>query len=153
MNKSSTTAATGQGRFAPLIPLIRAADGLSLGQVCSLTGLEPSTIQNWIKRGFVPHPEHKRYGERHMARIMLINALRDCLLIERVGELTRYINGEIDDQSDDLIAEEALYDLFIEAAEELSARRIPPDQVGVRLPPSPANESAIPRRASASLRR
>ena len=36
--------------------LIRATDGLTLGQVCNLTGLEQSTVQNWVKRGFVAHP-------------------------------------------------------------------------------------------------
>ena len=122
-------APAGNCRFGELGALIRAADGLSLAQVCSLTGLEPSTIQNWIKRGFVPHPEHKRYGERHVARILLIDALRECLLIERVGELMRYINGNADDTSDDLITEEALYDLFIAAVASVRDIYVPPELV------------------------
>ena len=101
--------------FTQLRALIRAADGLSLAQVCSFTGLEPTTVQNWIKRGFVPHPERKRYGERHMARILLIDALRECLQIDRIGELMSYINGDADDTSDDIISEESLYQLMIEA--------------------------------------
>lgn len=31
------------------------AGGLTLSQVASITGLEPYTIQNWVKRGFLPH--------------------------------------------------------------------------------------------------
>ena len=120
-------AAQGTRRFAELGALIRAADGLSLAQVCSLTGLEPSTVQNWIKRGFVPHPEHKRYGERHVARILLIDALRDSLLIERVGELMRYINGNADDTADDLITEQALYDLFNAAVAGVRDIYVPPE--------------------------
>ena len=119
--------------FAQLSALIRAADGLSLAQVCSLTGLEPSSVQNWIKRGFVPHPEHKRYRERHVARILLINALRECLLIERVGELMRYVNGNTDDTSDDLITEEALYDLFNAAVASVRDIYVPPELVGEKV--------------------
>ena len=120
-------------RFAELGALIRAADGLSLAQVCSLTGLEPSTVQNWIKRGFVPHPERKRYGERHVARILLIDALRECLLIERIGELTAYVNGDADDTSDDVITEETLYDLFNAAVASVRDVFIPPELVGEKV--------------------
>ena len=120
-------------RFAELGALIRAADGLSLAQICSLTGLEPSTVQNWIKRGFVPHPERKRYGERHVARILLIDALRECLLIERVGELMQYVNGNADDTSDDLITEQALYDLFNAAIAGVRDIYVPPELVGEKV--------------------
>lgn len=138
--------------FAQLSALIRAADGLSLAQVCSLTGLEPSTVQNWIKRGFVPHPEHKRYGERHVARILLISSLRECLLIERVGELMRYVNGNTDDTADDLITEEALYDLFNAAVASVRDIYVPPELVGEKvagivsdmIPDRAAQERIIP---------
>lgn len=98
--------------FSYFAPLIRATDGLTLSQVCTLTGLETSTIQNWVKRGFVPRPISKLYRERHLARILLISALRDSMQIDRVGELLRFINGDTDDESDDIISEEKLYDIF-----------------------------------------
>lgn len=98
--------------FSYFVPLIRATDGLTLSQICTLTGLETSTIQNWVKRGFVPHPVNKLYRERHLARILLISALRDSMQIDRVGELLRLINGDTDDESDDIISEEMLYDVF-----------------------------------------
>lgn len=98
--------------FARFLPLIQAANGLTLGQVCALTKLEQSTIQNWIKRGFVPHPVAKKYRERHIARIMLISSLRDCMQIDRIGSLMTYINGNADDESDDIISDVALYDVF-----------------------------------------
>lgn len=56
--------------FSLLSPMISAADGLSLSQVCAITGLEPSTIQNWVKRNFVPHTIKKKYYARHVARIL-----------------------------------------------------------------------------------
>ena len=126
----NTSPPAGQRSFAELSALIRAADGLSLAQVCSLTGLEQSTIQNWIKRGFVPHPERKRYFERHLARILLIDAMRDCMLIERVGALMAYINGNADDTADDCIGEEALYELFFHTVHEALGCCAAPDQIG-----------------------
>lgn len=99
-----------KGDFSNFTKMVEAADGLSLRQVCSLTGLEPSTIQNWIKRGFVPHPVSKKYGTRHLARILLISVLRDCMKIDNIGLLLNMVNGDTDDTSDDIISEEELYD-------------------------------------------
>ena len=120
-------------RIAEYLPLIRATDGLTLSQVCTLSSLEPSTIQNWIKRGFVPHPVGKKYRERHLARILLIAQLRESMQIDRIGELLRYVNGDADDESDDIITEEALYDLFCDIAQELREKLTPPDQIGQRV--------------------
>lgn len=102
------------GMFSLFRPLIAATDGLTLGQVCSVTGLEPSTIQNWVKRGFVAHPLGKKYRERQLARILLISSLRDSMRIENIGELMAMVNGSADDESDDIIPEERLYDHLCE---------------------------------------
>lgn len=102
------------GMFAMFRPMIMAANGLSLSQVCSITGLEPSTVQNWIKRGFVAHPVQKKYFARQLARILLIGALRDGMNIDRIGELMRMVNGSADDESDDIISDERLYDYLCE---------------------------------------
>ncbi|MBQ6380164.1 MAG: DUF1836 domain-containing protein [Clostridia bacterium] len=98
--------------FEMFIPLIRATNGLTLSQVCAITGLEPSTIQNWVKRGFVARPVNKKYHERQLARILLISALRDAMKIESIGELMRLVNGSANDESDDIIAEDKMYDYF-----------------------------------------
>ncbi len=118
------------GRIADYLPLIEATDGLTLSQVCLLSGLESSTIQNWIKRGFVPHPVRKKYRERHLARILLISELRQAMQIDRVGALLRYINGDADDESDDMLPEERLYDIFREITLTLEKSQPPPDEVG-----------------------
>ena len=103
------------GMFAMFRPMIAAANGLSLSQVCAITGLERSTVQNWIKRGFVAHPVQKKYFSRQLARILLIGALRDCMNIDRIGELMHMVNGSADDESDDIISEEQMYDYLCEA--------------------------------------
>ena len=91
-------------------PVIQATDGLTLGQVCKLTGLEPSTVQNWVKRGFVAHPVGKKYHDRQLARILLIAALRDSMKLEQIGALMTLVNGDADDEGDDIISEEQLYE-------------------------------------------
>lgn len=101
---------SGGGTFSQFIPLIQMTDGLTLSQVCSLTGLEPSTIQNWVKRKFVSRPVEKKYRERQLARILLISALRNSMKIDRIGELMSMVNGDADDTSDDIISEEQMYD-------------------------------------------
>ena len=107
--------------FAYFRPLMQVTDGLTLSQVRALTGLETSTIQNWVKRGYVPRPVNKMYKERHLARILLISSLRDSMQIDRVGELMTFINGDADDESDDIISEEKLYDVFCCVISEISA--------------------------------
>ena len=92
--------------------MIQITDGLSLNQICKITKLEPHMIQNWVKRGYIPHPQKKKYYVKHLARILLINALRQCMNIENISSLMCYINGNVDDESDDIITEEDLYKLF-----------------------------------------
>lgn len=103
-----------KGMFSVFRPMILATGGLTLGQVCAITGLEASTVQNWIKRGFVAHPVQKKYYGRQLARILLISALRDSMKIESIGELMAMVNGSADDESDDIISEEKLYDHLCE---------------------------------------
>jgi DNA-binding transcriptional MerR regulator len=104
----------GEGMFSVFRPMIQATGGLSLGQVCSITGLEPAVIQNWVKRGFVAHPVNKKYFERQLARILLISSLRDAMKIDSIGELMGMVNGDANDESDDIISEEQLYDYLCE---------------------------------------
>lgn len=90
--------------------------GIVLSQVASVTGLEPYAIQNWVKRGFLSHPEHKRYSLRQFCRILNINMLRAALPMEDICGLLQYINGSLSDESDDLIDDATLYFLFVRLA-------------------------------------
>lgn len=85
------------------------AGGLTLSQVSALTGLEPYMIQNWVRRGFVAPPRNKLYSRRQFSRIVLINMLKDCLQLDKICSLLSYVNGHLDDESDDLIDDWQLY--------------------------------------------
>lgn len=92
------------------------AGGLTLSQVATITGLEPYTIQNWVKRGFLPPPKNKRYDMEQVCRILNINILKGPLPIEQIIKLMAYLNGDLADESDDLIDDTMLYFMFVRLA-------------------------------------
>lgn len=87
--------------------------GVVLSQVAGVTGLEPYTVQNWVKRGFLTSPQNKKYTLRQLCRIMNINMLKAALPMEEICGLLQYVNGSLDDESDDLIDDSQLYFLFL----------------------------------------
>lgn len=92
------------------------AGGMVLSQVASVTGLEPYTVQNWVKRGFLPAPQQKRYSMRQLCRILNINMLKSILPMDRICGLLGYINGALDKEEDDIIDDAQLYFLFVRLA-------------------------------------
>ena len=95
------------------------AGGLTLSQVASITGLENHTIQNWVKRGFLTSPVGKRYTLRQLCRILNINMLRGSMPIDRICHLLSFVNGDLSDESDDMIDDSRLYFLFVQLAARL----------------------------------
>ena len=92
------------------------AGGIVLSQVSGITGLEPHTVQNWVKRGFLSAPVQKRYSLRQLCRIIIINMLKGALPMERICGLLTYINGHLNDESDDMIDDTQLYFMFLKLA-------------------------------------
>jgi len=92
------------------------AGGIVLGQVASITGLEPYTVQNWVKRGFLSSPENRHYSVNQLCRIIHINMLKSILSLETICGLLEYINGRLDEEADDIIDDAALYFLFVKLA-------------------------------------
>lgn len=101
-----------EGLFQPMF----LAGGMVLSQVSSITGLEPYIIQNWVKRGFLTPPQNKRYSLRQLCRILNINMLKGVLPMDRICGMLEYINGQLDDESDDTIDDSRLYFMFVRLA-------------------------------------
>lgn len=101
------------------------AGGMVLSQVSNITGLESHTVQNWVKRGFLTNPKQKRYTLRQLCRIININMLKSALPLEQICGLLTYINGNLDDESDDLIDDSHLYFLFVRLAANFSIMHNP----------------------------
>ena len=97
---------------------IFAAGGITLSQVSVMTGIEAAAIQNWVKRGFVSSPQKRMYSKNQFARICIINMLRESFRIDRIVELLTYINGTLNDESDDLIDDSELYHRYVDMLAE-----------------------------------
>ena len=112
--------------------LFMVSDGVMLSQIRKIAGIDGSTLQNWTKRGWVPNALMKRYGVDQVAHILLINMLRSCMQLERIMWLFQYVNGVIDDSSDDIITASALYDAicttldYLDAEEECTVDSVRP---------------------------
>ena len=98
------------GLFAP--------GGITLSQVCVMTGLEPYLIQNWIKRGFVAPPKKRFYSKEQFSRIIIINMLREALQIDHICQLLKIICGALDDAGEGMIGEDELYHHYVDLLSE-----------------------------------
>ena len=92
--------------------------GITLSQVSIMTGLESYMIQNWVKRGFVSSPVKRLYSKDQFARIITLNMLRESLQLEKICDMLSYINGVLDDESNNLISDSELYHKYVDLVAE-----------------------------------
>ena len=85
-------------------------DGVMLSQIREISGIDGSTLQNWTKRGWVANSKLKRYNIDQVAHILIINMLRSCIQLDHIAFIIKYINGNVGDESDDIIRPSRLYD-------------------------------------------
>lgn len=86
------------------------SEGVMLTQIRDISGIDSSTLQNWTKRGWVTTSKLKKYSIDQVAHILIINMLRSCMQLDHIAFLIQYINGDIEDTSDDIIRDSVLYD-------------------------------------------
>ena len=95
------------------------SSGVMLSQIREISGIDGSTLQNWTKRGWVANSKLKRYDIDQVAHILIINMLRDCMQLDKITFVIRYINGNVNDRSDDIICDSLLYDYICRIFERL----------------------------------
>ncbi len=95
------------------------SEGVMLSQIREVSGIDGSTLQNWTKRGWVANARLKKYNIDQVAHILIINMLRSCVQLDRIAILLQYINGKIDDRSDDIIRDSVLYDYICRILDKL----------------------------------
>ena len=93
------------------------SDGIKLSQVKEVTGVDGTTLQNWVKRGWILNPVNKTYSMDQLARILIINMMRDTVQLSRISFLLKYINGSVESREDDIIQESVLYDYICKVLE------------------------------------
>ena len=95
------------------------SEGVMLSQIREVSGIDGSTLQNWTKRGWVANARLKKYNIDQVAHILIINMLRSCIQLDKIALLLQYINGKIDDKSDDIIRDSVLYDYICRILDNL----------------------------------
>ncbi|MBQ1246353.1 MAG: DUF1836 domain-containing protein [Clostridia bacterium] len=95
------------------------SEGVMLSQIREVSGIDGSTLQNWTKRGWVANARLKKYNIDQVAHILIINMLRSCIQLDHIALLLHYINGRIDDRSDDIIRDSVLYDYICRILDRL----------------------------------
>ncbi len=95
------------------------SNGVMLTQIREISGIDGSTLQNWTKRGWVANSKSKKYDINQIAHILIINMLRSCMQLDRIAFLIQYINGRVDDRSDDIIEDSILYDYICKILDKL----------------------------------
>lgn len=102
-------------------------DGIMLSQIREICGIDGSTLQNWTKRGWVANAHNKRYDKNQLARILIINMMRESMQLDRIARLLTYVNGVAGDTSDDIIPESELYDYLCRVIDQLVSDETTPD--------------------------
>ena len=100
------------------------SEGVMLSQIREVSGIDGSTLQNWTKRGWVANARLKKYNIDQVAHILIINMLRSCIQLDHIAFLLQYINGKIDDKSDDIIRDSVLYDYVCRILETLTRQDV-----------------------------
>lgn len=95
------------------------SDGVMLTQIRDVSGIDGSTLQNWTKRGWVGNSKYKKYDINQIAHILIINMLRSCMQLDKIAFLIEYINGSVNDRSDDIIEDSVLYDYICKILDKL----------------------------------
>ena len=98
------------------------SDGVMLTQIRDISGIDGSTLQNWTKRGWVENSKLKKYDINQVAHILIINMLRSCMQLDKIAYIIQYINGRVDDRSDDIIADSVLYDYICRILDALTEK-------------------------------
>lgn len=103
-------------------------DGIMMGEIRNISGIDSSTLQNWVKRHWVENSKLKKYDIDQVAHILIINMLRSCMQLDRISFLIRYINGNVDTKGDDIIRDSILYDYICRIIDRLTENDCVPEQ-------------------------
>ena len=102
--------------------LFIATDGVMIATIRGISRIDTSTLQNWVKRGWVANSRLRRYDLEQVAHILIINMLRSCMQLEHIAFIIRYINGDVADTSDDIISDSMLYDYICRILDQMDGK-------------------------------
>jgi len=96
---------------------------VALGNLCELTSLKSTSIQNWIKRDvkeIIGPPElGKKYSIEQTALLLIVKDLKAVFDFETIRNLLMKVFNTLSDRSDDLISPLIFYKLYALILENL----------------------------------
>ena len=119
MRRDSVGGVTGMG-FLNTVFFV--SDGISLSVLTEASGVEGSTLNNWVKRGYIGVTVNKRYSRDQFARILIFNMLRETIMLERIDALLRYLNGCVNNHAETTVSESVLYDYICKILDKIDAK-------------------------------
>ncbi len=115
--------------------------------VRNITGLDTPTLQNWVHRGWVKRPVHKKYSVDHLARILIINALRPVTSMENIATVLNTVCGSVDGSREGIVSDALFYEYFF----SLDKTFISSITLSFRQLSSAIAEFALPRNSSEAI--
>ena len=103
------------------------SDGIMMSEIRGISGIDTSTLQNWVKRHWVESARLKKYNIDQVAHILIINMLRACMQLDHIAFLIRYINGSVDSREDDIIRDSVLYDYICRIIDRMTEKDCVPE--------------------------
>ena len=71
-------------------------DGMLLSSLCEKTGVEASTVQNWVKRGYLSNPNGKKYSAEQTAEVIILNNLKNAVSLDEAAALIKKAKSRAD---------------------------------------------------------
>lgn len=89
---------------------------VSLANLCELTSLKSTSIQNWIKRDIkelIGAPElGKKYSIEQTAMLLIVKDLKTTFEFEKIRNILTIVFNTLSDRSDDLINPITFYEIY-----------------------------------------
>lgn len=96
---------------------------VSLANLCELTSLKSTSIQNWIKRDIkelIGHPElGKKYSIEQAAMLLIVKDLKTTFDFEKIRNVLTEVFNTLSDRSDDLMSPITFYEIYGSVLESL----------------------------------
>ncbi len=96
---------------------------VSLANLCELTSLKSTSIQNWIKRDvrelIGPPDLGKKYSIEQAAMLLIVKDLKTIFEFEKIRNVLTIVFNTLSDRSDDLISPITFYEIYGTVLESL----------------------------------
>ncbi len=96
---------------------------VALANLCELTSLKSTSIQNWIKRDvkeLIGTPElGKKYSIDQAAMLLIVKDLKTVFEFEKIRKLLIVVFNTLSDRSDDLISPITFYEIYADVIDSI----------------------------------